>query len=200
MRADGASDAASSEGILTILKIIDTFTFYGLDVALLAALTAITVQICKVTFLKNVKKKLLTFLPFIVGVIFYAAYAALRNWSFNYLLTEYADVLEHGVSVGSLATLQYVLYEQFVREKTCVPETEGIIRTLIEGYVPTSSEESVAKKIAEAIQRDVVGNGATRTAEILAENSEKGVTERDLELLAKLIIETLAHVNSNGKP
>ena len=121
------SGVASSEVNLTILKIIDTFTFYGIDVVLLAALTAVTVQIFKLTFLKNFKKKLLTFLPFIVGTAYYAVYAGLVNWSVSYVINEYADVLEHGVSVGAVATLTYVLYEQFVREKSPTSATEGVI-------------------------------------------------------------------------
>ncbi len=181
---------------MTIIKIIDTFTFYGLDVVLLAALTAVTVQIFKVTFMKKVKKKLLTFLPFTVGIVYYAVYAALKNWSLSYLLAEYVSVLEHGVSVGSVATLLYVLYEQFVRDKTSSSATEGVISTLIEGFVPTDRTESVAKQIAEAIERDVTGDGALKAAEILSENSEEGISERDLQLLSKLIIETLAHVNA----
>ncbi|MDE5667402.1 MAG: hypothetical protein K2I29_04100 [Clostridia bacterium] len=185
---------------MTILKIIDTFTFYGIDVVLLAALTAVTVQIFKLTFLKNFKKKLLTFLPFIVGTVYYAVYAGLVNWSVSYVLTEYADVLEHGVSVGAVATLTYVLYEQFVREKSPTSATEGVISTLIEGYVPTDSVESVAKEIAAAIERDVTGNGANRAAEILKENGVEEISERDVQLLSKLIIETLAHVNTTSKP
>ena len=184
---------------LTIIKIIDTFTFYGLDVALIAALTAMTVQICKITFLKNAQKKLLTFLPFTVGVIYYAAYAALINWSFSYLLTEYVSVLEHGVSVGSAATVLYVLYEQFVRNKKSASVSERIISTLIDGFVPTDKIAAVAKQIAEAIERDVTGNGALHAAEILCENSEGELSERDVELLSKLIIETLAHVNAANK-
>lgn len=191
-----ASGVASLEEILTIIKIIDTFTFYGLDVALLAALTAATVQICKVTFLKGVRKKLLTFLPFTVGAVFYAVYAALKNWSVSCLLTDYVQIIEHGIAVGSVATLLYVLYEQFVREKKTASATEGVIATLIEGFVPTDRTESVAKQIAEAIERDVTGNGAVRTAEILTENSDGEITERDLRLLSKLIIETLAHLNA----
>lgn len=184
---------------MTIIKIIDTFTFYGLDVVLLAFLTAVTVQICKITFLKKMKRKLLTFLPFAVGIVFYAAYAALKNWSLYYLVTEYVSVLEHGVSVGSVATLLYVLYEQFIRDKTVSSATEGVISTLIEGFVPTDRTERVAKEIAGAIERDVTGNGATRAREILTENSAEEITERDLELLSKLIIETLAHINT-AKP
>ena len=95
-----------------MIKILDVFTFYGFDVMLLAALTAITVQICKVTFLKRVKRKLLTFLPFIFGIIYYAAYAALVHMDFYFVLNEYVSVIEHGFAVGTTATLTYVTYEQ----------------------------------------------------------------------------------------
>lgn len=182
---------------MTIIEIIDTFTFYGIDILLLAALTCGLVQLFKATFLKKLNRKLITFLPFAIGSLFYAAYAAARNLSLSYLITEYVSVIEHGISVGAAATLLYVLYEQFVREKKSgLSATESVISTLIEGYVPTDSVESVAKLISEAIERDVTGSGAKRAAEILTENSEENITERDVQLLAKLIIETLAHLNA----
>lgn len=181
---------------MTVFEIIDAFTFYGIDVILLAAATSITVQILKSTLLKRLSRKLLTFLPFIIGTLFYATYAAVKNLSLYYLLAEYVSVLEHGISVGALATLLYVLYEQFVRERNSLSATEGVISTLIAGYVPDDSVEAVAKSISEAIERDVTGSGAKRAAEILTKNSREGVTERDIALLSKLIIETLAHLNA----
>lgn len=182
---------------MTFIEIIDAFTFYGLDVLLLALATALTVQLCKVTFLKKSNKKLFTFLPFTLGTLFYAVYAAVKNLSLAYLVTEYVSVMEHGISVGAAATLLYILYEQFVREKKQGLSTaEGVIYTLIEGYVPVKRVEAVAKLIAEAIERDVTGNGAEKTAKILTENAEEGATEQDIQLLAKLIIESLAHLNA----
>lgn len=181
---------------MTVIEIIDTFTFYGADVIMLAALTAFGVQILKLTLLKNVQKKLITFLPFALGTLLYAGYAAARNFSFYYLMEHYTDVIEHGVSVGSVATLVYVLYEQFVRKDSGLSATERVVSTLIEGYVPSDIMQSVAKQIAAAVAKDVTGNGAKRAAEILAANSAEGVNERDLELLAKLIIEALAHLTT----
>ena len=139
---------------------------------------------------------MVTFLPFIFGTLFYAVYAAVRNLSLLYLLDEYVSVLEHGISVGAIATLYYVLYEQFVREKNSLSETERVISTLIEGYVPADSVDVAARAIAEAIERDVTGNGATRAQEILAEYSNGEIGERDIQLLAQLIIETLAHLTT----
>lgn len=182
---------------MTVIEIIDAFTFYGLDVMLLASATFALVQIFKLTFLKKVNKKLITFLPFLLGTLLYAAYAAARNLSLYYLIENYVSVLEHGLSVGAISTLIYVLYEQFVREKkNGLTATENVIFTLIEGYVPTDSVEKVAKLVSEAIERDVTGNGAARAAEIIAENALEDVSEHDIKLLAKLIIETLAKLST----
>ncbi len=181
---------------MTFIKIIDTFTFYGVDVLMLAFATTCATQIFKKFLFKNSKKKLVTFLPFIIGTFLYAAYAAIRNLNFFYIFEEYASIAEHGFSVGMASTVYYVLYEQFVREKDGMTSTEKIITTLIEGYIPADSVEKAAKAVAEAIQRDVTGNGAVRAQEILAEYSGEEVNERDIQLLSKLIIETLAHVTT----
>lgn len=181
---------------MTFIQIIDTFTFYGVDVLLLAFATLGITQLLKITLFKNARKKLVTFLPFIIGTLLYAVYAAVYNLSFFYIFEEYTSVVEHGVSVGAAATLYYVLYEQFVREKSGVSSTEKVISTLIEGYVPEDSVEKAAKAVAEAIERDVTGNGATRAQEILAEYSAGEISERDIQLLSKLIIETLAHMTT----
>ena len=181
---------------MTFIQIIDAFTFYGIDVLLLALATALLTQLLKITLFKRAQKKLVTFMPFVIGTLLYAVYAAVRNLSFFYLIEEYASIIEHGFSVGGAATLYYVLYEQFVREKSNLTSTEKVISTLIEGYVPADSVEKAAKAVAEAIERDVTGNGATRAQEILCEFSDGEITERDVQLLSKLIIETLAHMST----
>ena len=179
---------------MSFIRIIDAFTFYGVDVVLLAAATAALTQVLKITLFRRAKKKIVTFLPFAIGTLLYAAYAAVRNLSFFYLIDEYVSVLEHGVSVGAVATLYYVLYEQFIREKNNLSASENVIATLIAGYVPADDVERAAKAIAEAIERDVTGGGAKRAEEILAEFAG-GNGEIDIRLLSKLIIETLAHMN-----
>lgn len=182
---------------MTIIDIFDTFTFYGADVVLLSVATAALVQICKRTFLKNIRKKFLTFLPFVVGTLLYALYAAARHQDFFYLFKNHSDLLEHGFSVGTLATLVYVLYEQFVRSNGNLSAAEEVVRALIGGYVPTETEVETAKQIVRAIEQDDAGDGAEKAAEILAENSVEGVSERDVELLAKLIFETLTRLSAD---
>ena len=184
------------EEILTIIKIIDAFTFYGVDVLLLAALTAAVTQVLKISVLKKLKKKILTFLPFVLGTLFYAVYECVCNLNIRLLLTDYVTIIEHGISVGAVATLLYVLHEQFIREKKGCTQTEQVVATLLEGYVPTDSVEKAAKEVAAAIERDVTGNGAARAEEIIGMYCEGEITERDIKLLSKLIIETLAHITA----
>ena len=182
---------------MTVFEIIDAFTFYGLDVIALAIATCLTVQLLKITLFKRCQKKIAAFLPFTVGTLFYAAYAAAVHLSLKYVITEYVTVLEHGFSVGALSTVVYVLYEQFVRNRQKAGVTESVIATLIEGYVPDGQTEEVAAKIAKTIARDVTGDGAKKTADILtaAANGEQ-VTENDIKMLSRLIIETLAHITA----
>lgn len=189
---------AVKECILTIIQIIDTFTFYGLDIIALAAATCVCVQIIKLTLLKKCRRKIATFLPVVLGTLFYAVYAGVCHLSFKWVLDNYVGVLEHGFSVGALSTLIYVLYEQFIREKETTGATQSVIATLIEGYVPDDKTEQAAKAICEALERDVTGNGTKRVAEILDENRPEDVSEADVKLLAKLIIETIAHINANA--
>ena len=90
---------------MTVIQIIDTFTFYGLDIFALAAVTCALVQILKLTLFKKCKKKLVTLAPFIIGSILYAGYAALVNLSFVFVAKNYVSVLEHGFSVGALSKI-----------------------------------------------------------------------------------------------
>lgn len=181
---------------LTIIKIIDTFAFYGIDTLLIAALTALTVQLFKATFLKKVKKRLLTFLPFFMGTLYYAAYTAIINLSITPVLNDYLSILEHGLSVGAAATLLYVMYEQFVRGDVSATAAESVIITLIGGYVADQSVNSVAKLIAKSLSGDIAGDGVKKISDLIADHAAEGITERDVALLTKLIIETMARINA----
>lgn len=186
-----------AEGIfLSFIQIINTFTFYGLDIGALALLTCAITQLIKRLFFKTARKKLVTFMPFIIGTALYAVYAVIRNLSFEYLLNEYVSILEHGISVGAVATLYYVLYEQFIREKDGLSETEGVIATLLEGYVPAKNLAAASKAVASAIEKDVTGNGAEKAQKLLSEYSDGKISENDILLLSRLIIETLAHLTT----
>ncbi len=180
---------------MTVFEIIEAFTFYGFDVIALATLTSILVQVLKLTLLKNCQKKIITFLPFVIGSLLYTGYAALIHLSIRYVSDNYVSVLEHGFSVGALSTLVYVWYEQFVRSKDKGSASAGVISTLIAEYVPSGEIAEIAAEIAHAIEKDVTGDGAKKTADILSAHRLEDVTENDIKVLSRLIIETLAHIS-----
>lgn len=178
---------------MSFIKLCDTFAFYGLDIALSAVLCCIIVQILKKTLFKRAQKKVLTLLPFLIGTVIYAVYGAATRMSFEYL-THFSELAEHGLAVGSLSTVMYVYYEQFVRNNSKNPVSEEVICALIEGYVPSDKVAEAAHEIADALLKDVTGGGADKALAILEGVCGEEVNENDLKLLSRLIIETLAQI------
>lgn len=189
----------AKEYFVTIIQLINTFTFYGIDVVLLAVLTTITVAIIKKLFFKKASKKLLTFLPFIIGTLFYCGYSALVNMSFSPVINGFSEHLEKGFAVGATATIFYVVYEQFVRGDSSTPLSESVAKTILEGYVKSDDLDSVAKSVSEAVLNDVTGSASERIRRIISEHADESTDEREILLLAKTLYDTLLHLNSAKK-
>lgn len=172
-------------------SMIDNLTGYGADIAVISVVTCIIVQVLKRTLLKDCPKKVISFLPFVIGTVLYAVFAAVAHLDISYLLTDLPYVCERGMTIGAIATALYVLYEQLIRERESTTMTEGIIAAMIEGYVPDEKTAEAAKSVADAIESDLTGNGTDIAAQIIKEYAADGVGDAELEALSKLIIETL---------
>ena len=181
---------------MTIIQLINTFTFYGIDTFLLAALTTLTVAIIKKLFFKKTSKKLLTFLPFIVGTVFYCGYSALVNLSITPLINGISEHVERGFAVGATATVIYIVYEQFLRGDNSASIFESVAKTILEGYIKSDELDSAAKSACEALLNDVTGSALERVRDVISEHAEEGVSEREILLLAKTLCDTLSHLNS----
>ena len=189
----------AKEYALTIIQLINTFALYGIDTVLLATLTTVTVTIIKKLFFKKASKKLLTFLPFIIGTIFYCAYSAAVNCSFASVLNAISAHLEKGFAVGATATILYVVYEQFVRGKSTCTIFESVAKTILAGYVNSAELDETAKSASEAVLNDVTGSALERVRKIISEHADEGTDEREILLLAKTLCDTLARLNSAKK-
>ncbi|MCH5147758.1 MAG: hypothetical protein J1G05_00155 [Clostridiales bacterium] len=184
---------------MTIIQLINTFTLYGIDTVLLAALTTVTVAIIKKLFFKKASKKLLTFLPFIIGTIFYCAYSAVTNFSFAPVINGISAHLEKGFAVGATSTILYVIYEQFVRGDKSTPLSESVAKAILEGYIKSDELSNASKSAYEAIVNDVTGSALERVRHIISEHADEGTDEREILMLAKTLCDTLAHLNSASK-
>ena len=181
---------------MTVIQLINAFTFYGIDVVLLAILTTVIVAIIKKLFFKKTSKKILTILPFLLGTLFYCAYSALANWSFSYIVSNISAHLEKGFAVGATATIIYVIYEQFVRGDSTTPLSESVAKTILEGYIVGEYLDCVAKSVSEAILNDVTGSALERVRTIISEHADEKATEREILLLSKTLCDTISHLNS----
>ena len=181
---------------MNIIQLINTFTFYGIDTVLLAALTTVAVAIIKKLFFKKVSKKILTFLPFIIGTVFYCAYSAVTSLSFAPLINGFSAHLEKGFAVGATSTVLYVVYEQFVRGNKSTPLLESVAKTVLEGYIKSGELDEAAKSAYETIVNDVTGTAPERVRSIIAEHAAEGTSEREILLLTKTLCDTLSHLNS----
>ena len=186
----------AKEYFVTIIQLINTFTFYGIDIVLLALLTTVTVAIIKKLFFKKASKKLLTFLPFIVGTLFYCGYSALVNMSFLPVVNGICEHLEKGFAVGATATIFYVVYEQFLRGDSSTPLFESVAKTILEGYIKSDEIDTAAKKAYEAVLNDVTGSALERVRNVIKEHADEATSEREIVLLAKTLCDTLAQLNS----
>lgn len=176
---------------MAFVEICDLFTYYGVDVAVLAAVTCALTQVLKTTVLKNAQKKLYTFLPYILGVALYAAYAAVTRLDISFLAKNFALVLSKGVSAGALATVIYSAYCSL--KKGGGTSKEEVIADMLCGYVPEGQEAEAAAKIAALPEEEDIGLRANQIADIIlgyAQNIPRG----ESEVLARLIIKTVSRL------
>lgn len=196
--ASGGPRNFKEEKLMDFFTIMDDLTLYGVDIAVISGVTCTIVQILKRTVLKNCNKKVLTFLPFVIGTVLYAVFAAVAHLDIGYLLTDLPYVCERGFTIGSLSTVLYVLYEQFIREREQTPVTEGVISMLMEGYLQADDAAAAAKRIAGALASDLNGNGVAATADIIAEYVGESVGAGEISALAKLIVDTLKSLSGQN--
>ena len=92
------------------IKYLSVFRAYGVDVLLLALGVTLLTSLLKKTVMKNCPKKVFVFLPFAIGIVFYAVYRALATLSAVPCTIELAKSGSGGFSCGCSATLYYCIY------------------------------------------------------------------------------------------
>lgn len=177
---------------MEIANFIDTLSLYGADIALLSAATCIAFAVLKRTLLKKCPKKLMTFMPFVLGIAIYAFYAAVSNVGLDYVAHEIYYICERGFTVGSLSTAIYVWYEQLAGKGGGLTARESVVYALIAAYVPTEEAENAAKLIAEAFESDE--QPEARTVEILCGYKDSGLSQSGAQAVAALIAGALERI------
>ncbi len=169
---------------MTVMQIFGAFRLYRWEVLLLAFGVTLCVSLLKKILPERCPKKVYLFAPFLLGLLFYAAYAAIRERSAVYLVQNAATVLENGFACGCAATLYYLTYEQFFRAKKKQPT----LSSLLDGIVPQEKREQVLNALLSCEKQ---GEELARfVRETLKEYGEP-LSDAELCASAKIIAELL---------
>ena len=132
---------------------MDFFQFIGYirqfnaDVAIIGAAVWGLSLLARKTLLKNVKKrKLITFLPFLLGVLLYTVYAAICDGA----ATDWAAALNAGITCGSLATVIEVVYRQFLHDDSKDVRV-ACVQAMLSGWAQLSDEQ--AQELVQAVEQ-----------------------------------------------
>lgn len=137
---------------LDFIKFLEYVRLYNIDVVVIGAGVFVLTEVLKRTVLKKLSSKLITFVPFLLGVAAYLIYGgfAIGNFAENAAL-----FAQKGFSCGSLATVIYVVCKQFILSGVIPSASQTrteLVKELIAPYAEISDEQ--AEKIAETAKTD----------------------------------------------
>ncbi|MDE6411780.1 MAG: hypothetical protein K2L02_04505 [Clostridia bacterium] len=133
---------------MTALQVFNAFRTFGADVLLLALGVTLLTSLLKKTVMKNCNRRVFVFLPFAIGLVVYAVFAALVSLSADPFTKDLLNTVEKGFSCGLAATLYYVVYEQFIRSPKST-EKQDPLYTLLDGIVPDGKKDEAAAALTE---------------------------------------------------
>lgn len=172
---------------MTVVQIVGALRLYGADVLLIALGVTLLTSLIKRTLLKNFSGKVYVFLPFAIGVLIYACYRMIITLSAAPLTEELLSTCEGGFACGSVATIYYVVYEQFLRRG----KTElSPLLPLLEGFVPEELKEAVADALIggyKAVERENLPAFVLEALKSIVPELSDG----DAELCSRLVSEFL---------
>ncbi len=177
-----------------MMQYLSTFRLYSAEVLLLALGVTLVASLLKKTLLKNVQSKVYVFLPFGIGLVFYAIFRMIVTTSFTPLTSELGATLEGGFACGCAATLYYVVWEQFFR--SAKDTAISPVYPLLAGFVKEDMREEIASLIYEqslVLKDDELSDFIKTT---LQENAAEEVTQGELEALCLLLKEFLSALSS----
>ena len=165
------------------LQIAAIFDKFGADVLALGALAYVLTLILKKTLLKKAPKKYLTFVPFLLGILLYAAFSFFIHWQ--------APPVQETLQKGGAATVIHVVYEQFLRggAPTEISVRTDCVREILAGFfeeVPEGLSENLCALAGEE-------DGQEKMRGLLAENLPE-VTPSQRENLLKWLVKTIENV------
>ena len=180
---------------MSLFQIFNAFEKYSLDILFLALIVVIITSFIKRIVLKNKFKKIITFVPFIVGIAVYILYMyVLENVALEKLLT--MENFNSGFKTGGISTVYYIFYEQFIRGKKEIT-TLSIPTLAVEGILSAIVIKAFLESTAEEIENKIIDRLSDKNycintiSETVKGKLISGISTQDVLIHAKLIVSTL---------
>lgn len=173
---------------MSFVQIVGAFRLFGADVLLLALGVMLLTSLLKKTVMKSFPKKTFVFLPFAIGIVFFAVYRMIATGGFSPLTDLYT--LEGGFGCGCAATLYYVVYEQFLRGKAKAADP---LLPLLE-FVPEKRREEAAKTLYAESEKMDAEEMKEYFKNTLNTYSDPPMSEEELSAAADLLAEYLLSI------
>lgn len=177
---------------MSFVQIVSAFRLYSADVLLLALGVTLLTSLLKNTVLHSADKKIFVFLPFAIGFVLYAVYRMFAEMSFAPLGAEFFQTLESGFGCGCAATLYYVVYEQFFRDRR---KNANPLLPLLE-FVPKERREEAANALYEGSKGRTEEEMTAYFRETLNTYVDPPMSETELAATAELLAEYLCSLET----
>ena len=168
---------------MTAVQFVNALRQYGADVLILAVGVTLITSLLKKTVLKKCPNKVYVFLPFLLGLLLYAIFRMVATWSVVPLTNELCGTIESGLGCGSVATIYYVIYEQFFKKG----KTTLSLSPALEGIVPDGVREEVANALLAGGKKLSAGELSAFVRETLAPYADASLTEVELEACVRTL-------------
>lgn len=179
---------------MTIVHFLNAMEKYSANVLFLAFAVCLATSLLKKVI--SVKlKKYLTFAPFILGCVAYGVYMFFTDKSYDIFTQQ--TVLK-GLQCGAVATIYYVMFEQFIRGKKSLIGMNDAKQIAVAGMLKNIVTENYLYSVSAFVTEQISNNSADMpycTAVCLTAFAGKtlpGVTENDIAATVRLIAATLS--------
>ena len=164
------------------LQIVSVLDAFEADILAVGAIVYVATFLLKKTLLKKLPKKYLTAVPFILGMLLYAAFTALFRFSIRELWAEPQETIQNGLASGSAATVIHVIYEQFIRKGVALSQkslTAEYAHEILTGFM-----ETVPHELAEQVANLDPESG---TIEVELQTLLPSLSKKERDILALLL-------------
>ncbi|MBO5926616.1 MAG: hypothetical protein J6Q38_03555 [Clostridia bacterium] len=165
---------------MTIQELMPFLQKVSVDVIVFALITFIITNVIK-KYIPEKYSKLISILPFLLGILFSTIYLLIVNKSLDFLV-----IIEKGIQTGGFATFIYAFLKQLLKTESLKTTISNVLKGILDG----TTIKTAVEKILESYSEDnSLEDNAEVISKIIIENTQFSVEES--QAISKIIVNAL---------